>query len=182
MNEDGKITLINISETTHEDIPLVSLNIHVSGARVGATSSTVNRSLASYLQSTSALSVFLSGFSGRVDGLGTTTTTTNTTSTAGAANINLNIPNSGDKFVSTIAGLETFAVNGNKNILALKNGNLTLDGCGNSLALSGIRTVIVEGGNLIIKCNLTYADANASWAFIVKGGNIIIDKAVTNLA
>lgn len=142
----------------------------------------MNRSLATYLQSTSALSIFLSGFSGRVDGLGTTTTTTTTTSNNGTANINLNIPNSGVRNIPNLTELEKLAVNGNKNILALKDGNLIFDGCGNSLALSGIRTVIVEGGNLIIKCNLTYADANASWAFIVKGGNIIIDKAVTNLA
>jgi hypothetical protein len=87
--------------------------------------------------------------------------------------------------VSTLADLESLAVNGNKNILSLKNGNLTIDNCGvNGLLLTGIRTVIVENGNLIFKCNVGYgsSDTTSSWAWIVKGGNIDISPNITNLA
>lgn len=57
--------------------------------------------------------------------------------------------------------------------------------------MNGVRTVIVTG-NLIIKCNLTYAsnDTGSSWAWITKGGNILVyngvgtlsDGAITNIA
>ncbi len=55
--------------------------------------------------------------------------------------------------------------------------------------MEGVRTVIVEG-NIVFKCNTVYADANSSWAWIAKGGNIIVDngdgtvnnKGITNLA
>lgn len=84
-------------------------------------------------------------------------------------------------------------MNGNKNILSVKDGNLTIESCpNNTLTLDGVRTVIVENGDLIIKCNIVYAsnDTTSSWAFIVKNGNIQVYNgagspnagAVTNLA
>lgn len=63
-------------------------------------------------------------------------------------------------------------------------GNLTIDSCGSNrtLTLNGVRSVVVEGGDLIIRCNTVYAsnDANASWSFIVKDGNILLDPGVSN--
>ncbi len=48
--------------------------------------------------------------------------------------------------------------------------------------IDGVRTLIVEG-NLTINCNIAYVpDTGASWAFIVKNGNIIIHPNITNLA
>lgn len=71
--------------------------------------------------------------------------------------------------VSNLGELEQYAVNGNKNVLAV-NGNLTIDNCpGSTFVMNGVRTVIVNG-NLTIKCNIVYAsnDATSSFAWIVK--------------
>jgi hypothetical protein len=79
----------------------------------------------------------------------------------------------------------SLAVNGNQNVLSLKNGDLTIDNCGaNGLTLDGVRTVIVENGNLIMKCSNGYgsSDTTSSWAWIVKNGNIQVSTGVTNLA
>ena len=74
-------------------------------------------------------------------------------------------------------------MNGNQNILSVKNGDLTIDACGanKTLILDGVRTVIVENGNLIINCNIAYqsGDSSASWAFIVKNGSIIVYPGTT---
>lgn len=82
--------------------------------------------------------------------------------------------------------MEALAVNGNKNILSLKNGNLQIDCTSGVTAteLTGVRTVIVENGNLIINCNNGYgsADISSSWAWIVKNGNIYVATGVTNMA
>ena len=56
--------------------------------------------------------------------------------------------------------------------------------------MEGVRTIIVESGNITFNCNTVYADATSSWAWIVKGGNIQVSNgagipnqgAVTNLA
>ncbi len=50
--------------------------------------------------------------------------------------------------------------------------------------LQGVRTLIVENGNLIINCNNGYgsSDISSSWAFIVKNGNILVSSGVTNMA
>ncbi len=150
---------------------------------VGATSATVNRKLESYINSSSLVNAFLSGFTA------ITTTTTNTTSvgTTTATNmINVNTTVSGNTTVSTLAQMEALTVNGNKNILSLKNGNLTVECPSGSTALTldGVRTVLVESGNLILNCNNGYgsSDTSASWAWIVKGGNILVATGVTNIA
>lgn len=60
------------------------------------------------------------------------------------------------------------------------NGNLSIDA---DITLTGVKTIIVEAGNLVINKNITYGgNKDASWAFIVKNGNIYIDKNVTQLA
>ena len=114
------------------------------------------------------MNAFLSGFKGYT----TTTASTNTsTSTAATSPINIATSSLGNTTASTLAQLEALAVNGNKNILALKNGSLTIDSCGvNGLLLTGVRTVIVENGDLIVRCNTGYgsSDTTSSWAWIVK--------------
>jgi hypothetical protein len=188
MGADDRLSLYNISMSSGQPIDLVSLDVRMSAAMVGGASSTVNRKIETYINSSSLVNSFLSGFTAY-----TTTTPTSTTNGGGSAtaNINLNISVSGiNKTVRTLADLETLAVNGNKNILALKNGNLTIE-CDSStfpprtaLDLTGIRTVIVENGNLILKCNNGYlsSDAVSSWAFIVKGGDIQVATGMTNMA
>lgn len=52
-----------------------------------------------------------------------------------------------------------------------------------SFELVGVVTIIVEG-NITFNCNTAYAsnDTTSSVAWIAKGGNITVDKSVTNLA
>lgn len=117
-------------------------------------------------------------------------TTSALMSTRPQANLTVDIKNTGNRTVKNITELEALSLNGNKNILAIK-GNLTIENCdANLFKMSGVRTVLVEGGNLTLKCNTQYADQSSSWAWIVKGGNILIDpgaialpsSGVTNLA
>jgi hypothetical protein len=42
--------------------------------------------------------------------------------------------------------------------------------------------VVIENGNLIITKNMKYANTSASWAFVVKKWDILIDKDVTSIA
>ncbi len=114
------------------------------------------------------MNAFLSGFKGYTT---TTASTNTTTSTTATSNINIATSSLGNTTVSTLAQLEALAVNGNKNVLALKNGTLTIDSCGaNGLLLVGTRTIIVENGDIIIRCNTGYgsSDTTSSFAWIVK--------------
>ena len=171
-----------MSTSTAEPIDLVGFGVRVSSALVGGTSSTVNRKIENYLTNASLVNAFLSGFKSY------TSVTANTTATSKnpvVSQVSVNTNTVGNKTVSTLADLESLAVNGNKNLLALKNGNLTIE-CetGRSyMELVGVRTVIVENGDLIIKCNNGYgsSDTTSSWAWIVKGGNIQVATSVTNM-
>ena len=85
--------------------------------------------------------------------------------------------------VSSITVIEKYAVNGNKNVLAV-NGNLVIEGCpSNTFVMQGVRTVIVTG-DIIIKCNIAYAsnDTLSSWAWISKGGSIQVYNGVGSLS
>lgn len=181
---DGTNSSIGLFTDTGVD--LVKLSVRVSSAVVSSIGSSANRSLQSFLNPGNLFAGFLS----------TTSSSTSTTSnnTTGTATVNLPVIVGGAAgSVSSIADIERYAVNGNKNILAV-NGDLTID-CptGRSVfQMEGVRTVIVTG-NLIIKCNLIYAsnDAVSSWAWIAKGGNIQVYNgntaipsvgAITNLA
>jgi hypothetical protein len=181
---DGRLSLYHLSATTGQPIDLVALDVRVSGAMVGGTSSTVNRKLESYINGTSVVNAFLSGFKGY------TTTTSSTNALGGGSSsavntVNINTTSVGNTVVRTVADMEALAVNGNKNILALKNGNLTIECTSGVTAteLLGVRTVLVENGNLIINCNNGYKsdDTSSSWAFIVKDGNIQVATGVTNI-
>ena len=168
----GQVGTITLSNGSRSDIahytPLVWFDVKVSGSLVGGSAGTVNRGIETYVHAGNLLNLFLSGIST------TTTTTANTNTTAdeptATVNVNTNSSNNGvSRSVRSITELETLAVNGNKNVLSLKNGNLTIESCpNNTLTIDGVRTIIIENGNLIIRCNIVYADALSSWAFIVK--------------
>lgn len=65
------------------------------------------------------------------------------------------------------------------NIRVFKDGDVSIDA---NLDLTGVKTVIVENGNLIINNNIRYADSVSSFAWIVKNGNIIIADTVQEIA
>lgn len=60
------------------------------------------------------------------------------------------------------------------------SGSLTIDSHGNDTVITGKGTIIVHG-DLIIRDNLVYANAQSSIGFIVVGGNIEINANVKRL-
>lgn len=118
----------------------------------------------------------------------TTSTTTDANSNkdsfpfgATVSPLNANIRNTGTVTITSVSQLENYKHNGNPNVYSLK-GKLIIENCGsNGFEMSGVKTVLVEG-DIEFKCNTKYTDNNASWAFIAKRGNIIVDKDVTNLS
>ena len=118
-----KITLQNITQSGLP-IPLVSLDVRVSGAMVGATSSTVNRKLETYFKSSDVVSAFLSGFSARISGATTTTTNTTNTNTPYTP-VNINSTIGSPTINNMITDLNPYTLNGNPNIFSIK-GNVTL--------------------------------------------------------
>lgn len=96
-------------------------------------------------------------------------------------NISINGAKSANPTISKLDDLNSYKLNGNENVFAIK-GNVTIENCTNkTFQMSGVKTLIVEG-NLTFKCNTSFDNNNSSWAFIAKGENIVIDKDVTNLA
>ena len=70
----------------------------------------------------------------------------------------------------------------NENIRVFKNGNVSIDAPIDApITLEGVKTIVIENGDLIVKSNSIYADANSSFAFIVKNGYIIIEDGVTRM-
>lgn len=164
---------------------MIQIPVRVSGAVVSSIGSASNRALESFLGTVSPFAGFL----------GTTNMNTSTTSNNTNTTTTVTVPTLVGKTggsVSTIAELESYAVNGNKNILAV-TGDLTITCPAGStvFTMTGVRTVIVSG-NLIIRCNIVYgsSDSTSSWAWIAKNGNIQVSNgtgplsvgAVTNLA
>lgn len=167
-------------------IPLVALDVRVSGAMIAGNAGTVNRGVETYVHAGSLVNLFLSGIATST----TTTATTNTTSTTPVANVDVGSVTASPS-IRSLTDLTGYRLNGNQNIFSIK-GNVTIESCpNNTFVLDGVRTLIVDG-NLTIKCNLVYAsnDATSSWAFIVKNGNTLVypgtsvaaDFGVTNLA
>lgn len=64
-------------------------------------------------------------------------------------------------------------------VRVFKNANVTIGG---DVNLTGVRTIIIENGNLFINADITYADKDASFAWVVKNGNIIVRHDVENIA
>ena len=183
---DGVLSLYHRSISTGEPIDLAALRVRVSGVMVGGTSSTVNRKLEDYINSTSLVSIFLSGFKGYT----TTTSSTNAIGVGSASAVNTvninttNAPIWGAIILGT-TGLASYKLNGNDTIYSVK-GNVIMNCTSGVTAteLQGVRTLIVENGDLTINCNNGYgsSDISSSWAFIVKNGNIRVASGVTNIA
>ena len=153
---------------------------------VGTSSTTLTRSsLATFMNSRSVLTTFLSHFSDSTT-TSTVTTSSTSTSTTAANTISLGAKNApvGGLIVSGTTELDGYKLNGNNNVYAVK-GNVTLN-CTSGITatpLAGVKTLVVENGDLTINCNNTYpaSDTSSSCAFIVKGGSIKIANPVTNL-
>jgi hypothetical protein len=153
--------------------------VKVSNVLVSSTTSTTARSVTDVFDSSAVVRSFLESIARRGSTSPTYVPTTpsnpsNPTNpvipTGPVAPITIRPNHIGGKTVSNPADLLALKTNGNENILSLSGGNLTIENCpSNTLSLAGVRSIIVENGNLIIKCNITYADANASIAFIVRG-------------
>ncbi|MDD2487543.1 MAG: hypothetical protein PHS92_04185 [Candidatus Gracilibacteria bacterium] len=71
-----------------------------------------------------------------------------------------------------------FGKNNNVKLIG-NNSDLAING---DLSLSGKRTIILEKGDLIINNNISYSDKDASWAFIVKEGDIRISNDVKKIS
>lgn len=144
-----------------------------------------------------AIESFINGRDVFADFLGTTVivnTSTTSSNTTGVATIGTlpTLPGKIGGSVDSVAALEQYAVNGNKNILSVI-GDLTITCPTGSTVwtMVGVRTVIVTG-NLIVRCNIVYgsSDSTSSWAWITKGGNIQVSNgtgplssgAITNLS
>ncbi len=154
----------------------VGLPVRVSSAMVASTTTTTNRVVGALdpFNAEILLNNFLLGLKRSTAIINRTTTTSSTSSVTSRITVNGNT-SAANISVSTLDQLIALKTNGNENVLSLSGHTLTIQGCANdTISLSGVRSLIIEGGDLIIKCNLVYADANASWAFIVKNGNIAI--------
>ena len=165
----------------------MKLEVRVSGAVISSIGSASNRAIESFVNTRDIFTEFL-----RTTIWRTSTTNSNNTNTTTTVTLPTIVGGPAGS-VKTVAELERYAVNGNRNILAV-TGDLTI-ACptGSTVfTMMGVRTVIVTG-NLIIRCNIVYgsSDSTSSWAWIAKdGGNIMIDngdgtaakKGITNLA
>ncbi len=67
-------------------------------------------------------------------------------------------------------------------VRVLSNGVLEIGSSSSDVLLSKTRTIVVENGTLRIVGNLSYANKDASYAFIVKNGSVIIEPSVTKVA
>ena len=65
------------------------------------------------------------------------------------------------------------------NIRVFKDGDISIDG---TLDITGVKTIVIENGNLIIHQDIRYVDPTASVAWIVKNGNIIVADNVLHIA
>jgi hypothetical protein len=175
----GEIRLITDVGTS-----LASLPVRVSGVLVGTTATPVNRRVAQFIY-TNSQSVLASFLGGELSALRSTTSNNTVTQNPTTTTNVITIPtaNVANPTIGSFSDLAPYKLNGNENIFAIK-GNVTITNCPTGVFIEeGVRTVIVEG-TLTIKCNIWYGanDASSSWSWIVKGGDTIVDKDVTNLA
>lgn len=90
---------------------------------------------------------------------------------------------SGNLEVRTEADFDTLPKMGDdERVRVLSSGELEIGTHTTPVSLSKVRTIVVENGTLRISGNLSYSDPNASYAFVVKNGSIVIAPEVTNVA
>ena len=67
-------------------------------------------------------------------------------------------------------------------VRVLSSGELEIGSSASDLQLTKTKTIVVENGTLRISGNLVYGNKDASYAFIVKNGRIIVEPGVTKIA
>ena len=166
---------------------MITIPVRISNMLVSSIGSSSNRSLELVLNPANPFVGFLGTTS-----MNTSTTASNNTTNNVAVTLPTIVGTVANPTISSVTELERYAVNGNRNILAV-TGDLTITCPAGStvFTMNGIRTVIVTG-NLIIRCSIVYgsSDSSSSWAWIAKNGNIQVSNgtgipnvgAVTNLA
>lgn len=163
----------------NKDADLAAFKVEVTDSKVSTAGSSVNRKIEEFTNNIPNVIASLKANT-------TANATANTNSTASnlqSTTINANIRNTGNVTVKNLSELSSYTHNGNPNVYGIK-GNLTITGCAdnNTFNMAGVKTVLVEG-NITFECNTSYgSDTNASWAFIAKGGNIVVKESVTNLS
>lgn len=161
----------------------MKIPVRVSAALLSSTATPTNRSIEEFvnLSTRNILAGFLRDLAPKTS---LSTVTTNPTTPASPSIpvtpvANVVLPSStGDRTLGNPSG-DFVRLNGNPNILYVKDGKGYIN---SPLVVSGVKTIIVENGDLVITSDITYADANSSIAFIVKNGNVVVDKDVSNLA
>lgn len=183
--EHGETTLaLEVQLSRGSMIDLVKMPVLVSSARVGTTTTPVNRlSGFTTLTRDEVLRQFLDGGLKINRNTSTSRNVNNTTATGTAitpirADITAAAPTTD---VTAITALPIYR--GNSQIRAVK-GNVTI-ACpaGKTVfEMTGVQTILVEG-NITFKCNVGYpsGDTKSSWAWIAKGGNIEVYNGQTNV-
>lgn len=173
-----------IDISNNSDNTLSFFPVEVTSSKVSSLATVNNRKLTQFTNFTQAINSHINSIKKT-----TSITSSNNNSSSSdlfATNFGKNISINGikevaDLTITKVDDLKNYTLNGNNNVFAIK-GNVTIDNCTNkTFQMSGVKTLIVEG-NLTFKCNTSFDNNNSSWAFIAKGGNIVIDKDVTNLA
>jgi hypothetical protein len=135
------------------------------GTQVGYSVNTITQDFLSSIQSgnfvvtsgASSSAVALSGAAGSIG-------------SQSADDINVGSVNAGSTSDVTVSNMgdfnfANFAKMGDaSNIYSIKSGTVTING---NLVLDGIGTMIIEEGTLIINGDITYANPNSSWSFVI---------------
>lgn len=161
-----------IQQLTGSDFtPLSEFDVTVTNSKVATSGSSANRTLESF-------TVDFTKTIDRFKGSNTAISTVNTGKIETQITpINANITKTCGK-VNSMTDLQNYTYNGNPNVYACK-GDLIIS---SNLQMTGVKTILVDG-NITFTNDNKYStnDSNASWAFIAKGGNIIVNNNVTAL-
>jgi hypothetical protein len=191
IGDDGHISLFHYSQNGHLPIELATLDVRVSGAMAGTTSSTLSRSMENYLKGRNVVADFLAGFRWYISNTTVANVNTNTTTgtrpqAANTVSLGAKAAPAGGLIVNGLTGLENYKLNGNPNVYTVAGDVIMKCNPPNTITsthLDGVKTLVIEGGDLIIECNNQYApnDIYSSWAFVVKGGDVVVSHAVTSM-
>lgn len=158
---------------------LTEFKVDVTSSRFATSGSSVKRMIqAITVNPTSTASTFDRYV--KTDNTATTTNPNNSfpfgTNTVNTATpINANIAKTCPSGIVT--DLTPYIHNGNPNVYACKDGKLQIG----AIAMTGVKTILVENADIVFTQNTKHADSNASWAFIAKDGNIVVKTNVTAL-
>ncbi len=183
-SKDGKVYF-----GTENVKDVAQFEVEVTSAKISAAGSSVSRGV----QAFSNIDITMKKL--RETLMGNTVNNTDTqsndafpfgsTTTSSVTPMNSGITNtySANISIEKLSDLDKHKHNGNSNVYSVRftgtNNNLTIK---KDLKLSGVKTILVENGNIVFEADTSYQNTDASWAFIAKNGNIIIDSKVTNLS